>query len=115
MSENKLYRTKVVVGTGSVFGGVATNVAAYTPGTDLDGNIIFDGNGNIAKLVRLGGVKVGTLGEVVGEVLKAPRTLLADYAKNTSLGLDLVEMIPVELEYYKAIAWFPTHNTRVIG
>jgi hypothetical protein len=109
-------RTKVLIGTGSVFGAAQQFVMAYRPELDVNENIYFDQNGNITKLVRLGGVKVGAEGRIAGTALKAPRSFLVEYEKNAgAFGLDLIEMIPVELTEYQQMAWFPSHVVRVVG
>jgi hypothetical protein len=117
MSEEKQdLRTKVSIGTGSIFNSSAKFVMAYKPEEDQSGNIHFDQNGNVTRLVRLGGVKVGTEGRIIGPPLKAPKSFLAEYEKQAgSLGLDLIEMIPVDLTEYKQMAWFPSHMVRVVG
>jgi hypothetical protein len=109
-------RTKVSIGSTSIFGSTTTHVMAYKPSVDEHGNLDVDNNGNIVKLIKLGGVKVGAMGRIAGRPVKVVKTQLVEYAKSPgSFALDVTELVPVELTEYKQLAWFPTEHTKVVG
>ena len=116
MTENTTdLRTRVIIGTNSIYGTTQTHTMAYMPDADSNGEIYVDNNGNISRLIKLGGVKVGTEGRILGMSAKAYRSNLIDYEKNTSLGPDLIEMIAIEIPEYQKTAWFPVEKIRVVG
>jgi hypothetical protein len=109
-------RPQVRIGIGSVFGSNNKFVMAYRPETDADGNVYTDQNDILTRVVKLGGVKVGAEGRIVGPPLKTPRSFLGEGEKLAgTFGVDLVELIPVDLTEYKQLAWFPSHHVRVVG
>lgn len=109
-------RTKVSIGNTSIFGSTATHVMAYKPSMDENGNFDVDNNGNVVKLIKLGGVKVGAIGRIAGRPIKVVKTQLVEYAKSPgSFALDVTELIPVELTEYQQLAWFPAEHAKVIS
>lgn len=109
-------RTKVLIGSNSMFGTKEQFVMAYDLEKDSNGDVYVDGNGSVVKLKKLGGTKVGSVGRICGHTVKAYRNALADYERGTAtLGQDLVDMIPIELTEYKRMAFFPQSVIKVIG
>jgi len=79
-----------------------------------NGDISFDHNG-AARPVIIGGVKGGSVGEIVGEAIKVPKTLLKGFSEGSAAmtGNEYVLMIPVYINYYQKIGWFPSDHVRI--
>jgi hypothetical protein len=91
-----------------------TLVFVYGVKLDQSGSPIraFDGT---VQVESLGGVKCGTTGVILGPTEKVHRSQLKDHDTPPGLGTrDYVEMIPVLLDYYQQVGWFPTNNTRIV-
>ncbi|MFA6049790.1 MAG: hypothetical protein WC761_01215 [Candidatus Paceibacterota bacterium] len=88
----------------------------YTPVNNPDGSpqLTFEGY----HVVRsVGGVKSGTTGVVTGEPIRVNRLQL-HHVQNQSAtvgGNDYAFMIPVFLDTYQQVGWFPTDYVRVMG
>jgi hypothetical protein len=64
----------------------------------------------------LGGVKNNSTGVIVGPSEKVHRTQLKDSDGVPGLGAnDFVELLPVMLDTYQQLGWFPTKNVRVLS
>lgn len=89
----------------------------YVYGVKLDqsGRPVVGGDGSV-QVESLGGVKNGSTGVIVGFPEKVHRTQLKEYASVTTLGNnDFVQVIPVMLDTYQKMGWFPTENVRVVS
>ena len=90
-------------------------VMAYMPKTDSTGNVDIAPDGSVA-VVGAGGVKVGSAGTIHGAIINVHRTYLhdaKDYAKG--MGTDMVQLIPVFLDTYQRVGYFPTDYLRLVG
>ncbi len=73
----------------------------------------FDGS---VQIESLGGVKNGSTGVIVGPPEKTHRSQLKDHDTPVGLGSnDFVELVPVMLDYYQQLGWFPTKNIRILA
>lgn len=89
----------------------------YVYGVSLDGEgrpvISHDGTVSIQSL---GGVKNGSTGVVVGYPEKVHRSQLKDSEAAVGLGQnDFVQIVPVMLDTYQQMGWFPADNIRVVA
>lgn len=79
-----------------------------------EGNMVFDHTGG-AMVNRAGGVRAGSKGTIVGPSLKVPRRALIEY-KDTpaAMGLDLVDIYPVQFDEYSGIGYLPGDAIKII-
>lgn len=107
---------RVTVGDGYNWKEDGTSVMVYMPKLDEHGrNIITPDGGTVVAAV--GGVKVGSTGVIDGPVINVHRSYLhnsTDYTPSYG-GKDFVQMIPVFLEKYQRIGYFPVDNVRIFG
>ncbi len=97
------------VGSGTVFTTFTEEdmVIVYRPVLDNKQNFIIDSSGG-AVVQRVGGVKAGTKGTIMGGSIKVPRKALVEYGNiPTSLGADMVDLYPVEFDSYSGLGWLP--------
>lgn len=105
---------RVVVG-GNGYWTDQVTVMGYEPLWNGDGSLVADHWG-AASMKRLGGVKGGSRGTVMGDGVKVHRQHLhGEVPSPTAGGVDLVLCVPVQLDYYQAIAWLPITNIKVVG
>ncbi len=66
-----------------------------------------------------GGVVDGSTGIIHGDAVKISKAALKDFdKKNTSVGFhgyDTTILIPIFLERYQKIGWFPADNVKIVG
>lgn len=87
--------------------GVILSENNHQPIRAQDGSVVVE---------SLGGVKCGTTGIIVGSPEKVHRTQLKNQDLPAGLGSnDFVELIPIMLDYYQQLGWFPTKNIRVLS
>lgn len=70
------------------------------------------------EISSVGGVKSGSTGTVQGDPMKVHRSQLLHLAEQkTSLGgtNDFFYVVPVYLDAYQQIGWFPTDHVRVVS
>lgn len=80
-------------------------VLVYRPKKYDNGNFVLDSDGG-AIFERIGGAPVGCNGIIAGPSVRGNRTLFLEY-KNVSatMGKDLVNVFPIQLDTYPDIAW----------
>lgn len=90
-------------------------VFVYNVSLDPAGAPVRAHDGSV-QIQSLGGVKNGSTGVVMGPPERAHRSQLRDHTTPPSLGTnDFVEMIPVMLDYYQQLGWFPSNNVRIMA
>jgi hypothetical protein len=104
---------KVVVGMGSVQIS-RENIPVYTLVTDQNGKIQFDNNGAAMPKVA-GGVKGCSYGRIHGDPVKVNKAALVGGVTGAAFGTEYVILIPVYLDYYKTVGWFPQEHVHIIG
>jgi len=113
MQQTVNHRVKIM--PESSFDGRTEFIVAYSPHKDNNGNILANESNILFGLNRLGGVKVGSEGEIRITGYKAARSALANQTLAPSLGLDTVNMICVYLFEYQKEAWFDSMHVKVIA
>jgi hypothetical protein len=106
---------RVKITTGTMYEDAA-DALVYVYGVQLDnkGVPVYANDGTV-QIQSLGGVKNSSTGTIIGFPEKAHRTQLKDQSSPPGLGgNDYVEMIPVMLDTYQQLGWFPTNNVRVV-
>lgn len=104
------------VGSGTAFMSFKTDemVLVYRPMLNENKNMVFDTTGG-ALVERAGGVKAGSKGTVIGPSIKVPRRCLIEYASvPASMGVDLVDLYPVQFDAYSGIGYLPGDAIKVI-
>lgn len=104
------------VGSGTVFNTATKDdmVLVYKPVTDSRGNYVYDSAGGIS-VERVGGVKAGSTGTIVGPSIKTPRKLLMEYADvGNAMGPDLVDMYPVQFDSYSGIGFLAGDCLKIV-
>lgn len=87
----------------------------YVYGVTLDesGRPVVNHDGTV-QVHSLGGVKNNSTGVVVGHPEKVHRTQLKEQEQAVGLGAnDFVNIIPVLLDHYQKLGWFPADKVRV--
>lgn len=103
-------RVKVGIGTINIH---PDTVPIYSLNTDNFGNVLVDAHGSVSPKV-IGGVKGGSVGEIVGEGARVIKSLLKGYDDGAaSMGLEFVQMYPVKFEYYQQTAWVPQNHVHI--
>jgi len=104
------------VGSGTVFS-TATNtdmVLVYRLLEDKQGQMIIDTTGG-ALVERAGGVKAGSMGTITGPSIKVPRRCLIEYKDvPAAMGVDLVDLYPVQFDAYGGIGFLPGDAIKMI-
>ena len=104
---------RVVVGMGSVQIS-HENIPVYTLATDQMGNVQFDADGAALPKVA-GGVKGCSYGRITGDPVKVSKAALVGGIAGASFGIDYINLVPVFLDYYKVVGWFPQDQVHVVG
>lgn len=112
---------RVVVGTGYVWEsknqkGETEHVMVYAPIEKPDGSFMTTPDGSVV-VERRGGVIAGSSGVVKGNVINVHRSYLFnhnDYVGNLGSN-DQVQLVPVFLDHYQQLGWFPVDNIRIFG
>jgi len=89
----------------------------YAPVLNPDGSFKTTYDGGV-ELARLGGVKSGSSGTIQGPSIKVHKSQLLHLQEQTSaLGgtNDFQSVVPVFLDAYQQVGWFPTDHVRVVG
>jgi hypothetical protein len=97
------------VGSGTVFNTSTKEdmVLVYKLMQDSSGKMIQDTTGG-ALVERAGGVKAGSTGVIVGPSIKVPRRCLIEYKDvPAAMGVDLVDIYPVQFDHYSGIGFLP--------
>lgn len=107
---------RVIVGNGYSWKADGTSVMVYMPQYDELKRPIMTPDGSTV-IKSEGGVKVGSLGVIDGPVIHVHRSYLHnsnEYAP-TAGAKDFVQMVPVFLEKYQRVGYFPVDNIRIFG
>jgi len=89
----------------------------YVYGVTLDenGRPVHNYDGTV-QVQSLGGVKNGSTGVVVGHPEKCHRSQLKEQEQAVGLGgNDFVNIVPVMLDTYQKLGWFPADKVRVVA
>ena len=63
-----------------------------------------------------GGINKGSMGFIDGDTIKISKMSLKDYAGTPGLhGTDTTVLIPIFLERYQKLGWFPADNVRIVA
>lgn len=103
------------VGSGTAFMSFKEDDMVLVYKTVMNENsMVFDSTGG-AIVQRAGGVKAGTRGTVVGPSIKVPRRCLIEYKDvPAAMGVDLVDLYPVQFDTYSGIGYLPGDAIKVI-
>ncbi len=89
----------------------------YAPVLNPDGSYKTSYDGSV-ELARLGGVKSGSSGVIQGDGIKVHKSQLLHLQEQVNaLGgtNDFLTVIPVFLDTYQQVGWFPTDHIRVVA
>lgn len=104
------------VGSGTVFNASTKDemVLVYKLMNDGKGQMIFDTTGG-ALVERAGGVKNGSVGTITGPSIKVPRRCLIEYKDvPAAMGVDLVDLYPVQFDAYGGVGFLPGDALKMI-
>lgn len=112
---------RVVVGTGYVWesknqDGQKEHVMVYEPVWKEDGVAHQTPDGSII-IEKQGGVVAGSTGTIQGDTISVHRSYLHNSQASVSNlgGADKVQLVPVFLDHYQKLGWFPVDNVRIFG
>jgi hypothetical protein len=93
------------------------NASVFVYGVELDNNgAPLRSKDGAVTIQSLGGVKNGSTGTIMGPPEKAHRSHLKDQNVLPGLGTnDYIQVVPVMLDYYQQLGWFPSENVRVMA
>jgi len=90
-------------------------VFVYEVKLDPEGKPVLAHDGTVS-IKSLGGVSNGTTGVINGYPEKVHRSQLMDAEQSIGLAQnDFVQMIPVFLDVYQKMGWFPTEKIRIVS
>ncbi len=104
------------VGSGIVFNTATSEemVLVYKPVMDSKNNYVFDSGGGVI-VERVGGVRAGSTGTIMGPSVRVPRKLLLEYKEVTAaMGTDLIDMYPVQFDAYSGIGFLCGDSIKII-
>lgn len=88
----------------------------YSPIMNTDGTpqVTFDG---MVVVKSVGGVKAGSTGIIQGEAIKVNRLQMHHLQGQGSAlsGNESVSLLPIFLDAYQQVGWFPTDHVKVIS
>jgi hypothetical protein len=88
-------------------------VMVYSPLLKEDGSQQYTPDGSVI-VQRQGGVLVGSTGVIKGDPITVHASYLHDYQGPTAYGgNDLVKLVPIFLDKYQKLGWFPVDNIRI--
>jgi len=89
-------------------------IIVYRPKTDQHGQFILESNGG-ALFERVGGVKSGSTGTMIGPSVRGNRVQFVEYKDMPApLGTDLINVYPVQLDQYQGTAWLLGDALKII-
>lgn len=104
------------VGSGTIFNS-STNedmVLVYRVIQDGKGGMVLDSSGGVL-VERAGGVKAGSSGVIAGPSIKVPRRCLIEYKDvPAAMGVDLVDIYPVQFDHYSGIGFLPGDAIKMV-
>ncbi len=114
-------RDRVIIGDGYRWEqdqslGKEISVMTYSPIIGQDGQTQKTPDGSTI-VESVGGVKIGSTGTIVDNTIDVHKSYLhnaQEYAASIG-GTDRIQLIPVMLDQYQRIGWFPIDNIRIIG
>lgn len=115
MAVNQRFMAKPV-GSGTAFISYKEDdmVIIYKPMLSENKEMVLDTTGG-AIVQRVGGVKAGSKGTVMGPSIKVPRRCLIEYKDvPAAMGVDLVDLYPVQFDNYSGIGFLPGDAIKVI-
>ena len=91
-------------------------VMAYMPTLDESKNTQTTPDGGVI-VSGVGGVSCGASGTVQGDVIDVHRSYLPDQQAGTASigGTDFVQLLPVFLDKYQRLGYFPVDHVRIFG
>lgn len=90
-------------------------VYVYGVVLDEEGRPVHNHDGTV-QVHSLGGVGNGSTGVVIGHPEKCHRTQLKEQGQAVGLGAnDFVQIVPVMLDTYQKLGWFPADKVRVVA
>jgi hypothetical protein len=91
------------------------SVMAYMP-QQQDGKNIVTPDGSTVML-KAGGVKCGSTGTIKGDPVNVHRSYLHNLDEYTpaTYSSDMIKMVPVFLDKYQRLGWFPIDNIRIFA
>jgi len=112
---------RVVIGTGYVWEsknqeGKTEHVMVYEPLWKNDGSPQVTPDGSV-MVEKQGGVIAGSTGTIKGNTINVHRSYLHDtpISAGSLGGNDTVQLVPVFLDHYQKLGWFPVDNVRISG
>jgi len=104
---------RVVIGDGYVWQDNGQSVMVYEPVFNEKGQIQQTPDGSTI-VQSVGGVLIGSTGTIHGNPINAHRSYLHNHKDYpTGLGNDLVQLVPIMLDKYQRVGWFPIDNFRI--
>lgn len=90
-------------------------VMAYMPKLDQNGEWIITPEKTVL-VESVGGIVVGSKGVIDGNIIKVSRSNVSSLAHTKGFGAsDFVELVPVNLEKYQRVGYFPVEHVRILG
>jgi hypothetical protein len=107
---------RVQIASSYMFGSADEILHVYSPVLNADGTpqVTFDG---MVAVKSVGGVKAGSTGTIQGDPIKVNRLQLHHLnGTGTSIsGNEYVNLLPVFLDAYQQVGWFPVDHIKVIS
>lgn len=102
------------VGSGMIFNSSNTTdmVLIYEPVLDEHKNYVFDSAKSVI-VKRIGGVKAGSTGTIVGPSLSVSRkSFVIEYGPEVNSSTDLIQLFPIQFDQYAGIGFVPADAVR---
>ena len=107
-------RVKIV--SSAMFDSTGEVLHVYAPVTNQDGTpqVTFDG---MVVVKSVGGVKSGSTGIIQGDPIRVNRLQMHHLQGNGAAlsGNEYINLLPVFLDTYQQIGWFPVDHIKVIS
>lgn len=107
---------RVVVGDGYSWKDDGQVIMTYLPSVDETGTVMTTPDGSVV-ITNAGGVKVGSTGVIRGTPINVHRSYLHNPENFPASfgGKDFVQLIPVFLDRYQRVGFFPVDNLRIFS
>jgi len=106
---------RVQIISGTIYENKDALVYVYAVQLDENGTPVRAADGSVF-INSQGGVKTGTTGVIMGPPEKVYRLHLKDAENVSGLGAnEYVNVVPVMLDTYQQLGWFPTEKIRVVA
>lgn len=106
-------RVKIVSST--IFETVDETLPVYVPIVGNDGRLqtTYDG---LVVVKHVGGVKAGSTGVIYGDPIRVNKLqMLHMQSNNISNGNEFIILLPIFLDTYQQVGWFPVDHVKVIS